>query len=89
MWWWVRRHMGRRADAEEVIATYLPARRAAKRRATRRRRRRAAWRHDLRLVSRTYRLALTAMLGLGFVLAVFALAFAAAGVAKVSTAREN
>jgi len=84
--WWLRRHRGQGANAEEVIAIYREARRKARRRATRRRERRAVWRRDLRVASRMYRLALTAMLGLGLVMAVFALAFAADDAARAQIA---
>jgi hypothetical protein len=69
-WWMVRRYLGRDPTSEAVFTIYLPARRAARKRAARRR---AGWRRDLQRAGRTYRLALVAVLGLGFFLAVIAL----------------
>jgi hypothetical protein len=73
----VRRYLGQDVTTEAVIATYLPARRAARRRIARRRARRAAWGRDLRVASRTYRLAGAAVLALAFFVGVFALSLAA------------
>jgi hypothetical protein len=73
-WWMVRRYLGRAPTSEAVFTTYLPARRASRKRAARRR---ADWRRDLQRAGRTYRLALVAMLGLAFFLAVMALVLTA------------
>jgi hypothetical protein len=73
-WWMVRRYLGRAPTSEAVFTTYLPARRASRRRAARRR---AGWRRDLQHAGRTYRLALVAVLGLAFFLAVMALVLTA------------
>jgi hypothetical protein len=73
-WLLLRQYLGKDASAEAVIATYLPSRRAARQRAARRR---AGWQRDLRAIGRTSRLALVAMLSLGFFLGFGTLVLAA------------